>query len=160
MKAYLDTTILAHILLDQFGMGPRASASLARFVESELPVYAIKEFKAGPLLYYCWAHNALKQSRSFSQFAERLQNLQANPYQKRRASTALQAIKNASSFISSHKTMGSLSDKYGTFADPMEGMADEIRLEIRGMMEQAWSNRRKVATRVIQELACYREEDT
>jgi len=48
-RAFVDTTVLTDALLKVGEPRDRAKAAIARFVESLLPVYAIKEFQAGPL---------------------------------------------------------------------------------------------------------------
>ncbi len=50
-KAFVDTTILTNRLIKFREEKKEAKDALAKYEITELPVYAIKEFKAGPLDY-------------------------------------------------------------------------------------------------------------
>jgi hypothetical protein len=64
-KAYVETTVLADALLKPGARASAAKATIGRFSESLLPVYSIKEFKAGPLHHYVWFHGKLVQTKSW-----------------------------------------------------------------------------------------------
>lgn len=55
-RAYIDTTVLTDALLKD---DARAKAALDRYDWTGLPVYAIKEFRAGPLKNWIWFYNIL-----------------------------------------------------------------------------------------------------
>jgi hypothetical protein len=65
-KAYVDTTVLTDALLKQGPQGAVARGALKTYSETILPVYAIREFKAGPLNYWVWLHNKLVLTKSVS----------------------------------------------------------------------------------------------
>jgi len=69
--AFIDTTVLADALLEKNGCSGRI---LSAFKESEVPQYAIKEFKAGPLRYWIWTHNKLVATKSLSKTIEAIQS--------------------------------------------------------------------------------------
>lgn len=58
-KAFVDTTILADALLKPGEVEQLTKTALLRYTTTELPVYAIKEFKAGVLKNYIWFYNKL-----------------------------------------------------------------------------------------------------
>ncbi len=52
-RAYVETTILTNVLLKPGSKKQAAARSaLSRYEETLLPVYSIKEWKAGPLDHY------------------------------------------------------------------------------------------------------------
>ena len=55
-SAYVDTTILTDVLLKKGEAHDDALAALAKFDVTQLPLYAIKEFKRGPLNNYRWMY--------------------------------------------------------------------------------------------------------
>jgi hypothetical protein len=91
MKAFVETSVLTDALLKP---GVRSSAAISAingFDESLLPVYAIKEFKAGPLRKFCWFHAKLSTTKSFSRSVEQLRRMASTP-QRYFTSTALEAL--------------------------------------------------------------------
>ena len=58
-KAFVDTTILTDSLLKDGAVAKTPKKGLKQFEITELPVYAIKEFKSGPLKNFKWFHNKL-----------------------------------------------------------------------------------------------------
>ena len=74
-KAYLDTTILTDFLLGIGQTRERTVKALKRYTETQLPQYAIKKFRAGPLAAHVWMHNVLAQQNSFKLALNSLQRL-------------------------------------------------------------------------------------
>jgi hypothetical protein len=64
--AFVDTTVLTDILLKTDWQRERSVKALRSFRRTELPVYAIKEFKAGPLGHFVWLHNKLQTTKCVS----------------------------------------------------------------------------------------------
>lgn len=157
-KAFLDTTVLTDILL-KATKGRVARASLATFDETLLPVYAIKEFKEGPLRYYRWAYNTLQTTKSFADTLAALHSIASTP-QRNLTLTAIEALIEASgSTLKGQLTRSELVSLFGSKATPDESLADAFRLSIKVRIYNAWDERRKVTTRVVNELACYTESD-
>lgn len=156
-KAYLDTTILTDALLKPGELGKAAKAAIRRYDTTELPVYAIKEFKAGPLKNFAWMHNTLVSTGSFKGSLRALQRMSRTP-KTYLTSTALEALTEASDSIGS-MTGPELIQKYGKVATLDSVQCDEYRYAIRMSISKAWKRRRKVTTRTIQELTCYREAE-
>lgn len=143
-KAYVDTSVLTDILLKKNPIGDAARESLKRYAETILPVYAIKEFKAGPLQYYIYLHNKLLTTNSVAQTLSALTVImQSQPNRARTASAAL------ADFIGAYGKI-SLTD--------MEA-ADLYRSATKRAIMSAWRKRRTSTTRVSDELTCYLESD-
>lgn len=154
-KAFVDTTILTDALLKPHGKGPIAKAALASFDESLLPVYAIKEFKSGPLRYFQWFHNKLVVTRSFVATVAALQSISLTP-QRYLTATAIEALKEAVA-SDAHLTTADLQDKYGPEASLDRVLCDTFRDSTRLAIDKAWKRRRSLTTKVTNPLSCYSE---
>ena len=157
-KAYVETTVLADALLKP---GPRANtarSAIRRYEESLLPVYSIKEFKAGPLSHYVWFHGKLVTTRSWEQTLTQLRKTAMSPFRGRWVSTAVEALEAAA-----HKnrtiTLGNLLSKYGELATEDAVLCDRYRVSLRLIIMRAWKKRRQLTTAVVQELGCYSENN-
>lgn len=157
-KAFVETTVLADALLKP---GPRASAAKAailRYEQSLLPVYSIKEFKSGPLKHYVWVHGKLVTTGSWVKTLSQLQKTAMSSFQKRRISTALEALE-AVSHKDRNVTMEQLVKKYGSLATQDAVTCDRHRLSLRSIIMRAWKMRRLLTSSVVNELSCYPETD-
>jgi len=154
-KAYIDTTILVDALLNSGDRRRQATAALASFAVTELPVYAIKEFKAGALANYAWTHNVLVSTKSFQKTLQQLQRMALTP-RKYRTATAIQALQTAAIGIGRQTNEG-LAKKYGAKATLDSMQYDEFRLSIKRKIFTAWRRRRSVTTHVVHPLSCYTE---
>src|ERR1017187_2506973 len=145
-KAFVDTTILANVLLKDGSSKEAALAALARYDSTEMPVYAIKEFKAGPLSYWVWLHNRLKAGGSFADGLTGIRKL--HPLKAHHKATALEALE----WASQQQKGVSVSDwgqKYGPKADTDNIMADRARYSLRRRITNAWARRRKITGAVV-----------
>jgi len=156
-KAYVDTTVLTDALLKKYSRAEKAKAALRRFEVTELPQYAIKEFKAGPLKNFTWLHNELAMSRSFAKVCVRLQKMSMSP-RRYLTSTALEALTEAANEIR-RLTAGKIVEKYGADSDIDTIQAAEYRLAVKRNVFKAWKLRRRLTTRVTDLLTCYSEID-
>lgn len=154
-KAFVDTTILTDVLLKTGEAKENAEMALNKFTLTLLPVYAIKEFKAGPLKNFVWFHNKLYIVKSFEKAVDALQKISRTP-QRYLTSTAIQSLKEATGSISK-ETPASLEKKYGENALLDKILCDEIRLAIKVSIYKAWQKRRKMTSEVVLPLPCYRE---
>lgn len=143
-RAYVDTTVLTDALLKRGAKEKAAKKSLSSYAETILPVYAIKEFKAGPLNYWIWLHNKLAMTKSLAGTIGALGELAS--FQKNRVATAQAAL----SSVMQAFTTTPLTD---------EEAADLYRSAVYRIVISSWSKRRKVTTRVTDELTCYTEAD-
>nr|WP_320192248.1 hypothetical protein [uncultured Desulfobacter sp.] len=154
-KAYLDTTILANILLKTGALRDTALKALKRFDHTELPTYAIKEFKAGALRNFVYIHNKLQTLGSYSETMMALQKLSLTP-QRYKTATSIEAI------AAAHKSMADVTptrllEKYGENASHDKILCDEIRLAIKVAIFKAWKRRHRVANKTVCPLPCYEE---
>jgi hypothetical protein len=154
-KAFIDTTILTDVLIKSAEAKKTAVDALKKFTITELPVFAIKEFKAGPLKNFVWMHNKLVIVGSYAKALEALQRMSRTP-RRYTTSTALEALREAQGSIS-RQTPGSLAGKYGANASMDKILCDEIRLSIKTAIMKAWRRRRKITTDIVLPLPCYRE---
>ena len=153
-KAYLDTTILADVLLGSSEAKARSLAALKRFDSAETPVYAIKELKAGPIYNWVWLHNTLKKTGSHAKTLKAIQGMMC--YKRNLPATALGAL--AECARATRATFGELAERYGKKADSDAVAADRLRLEARRRITMAWRKRRTLAT-VVVPLECYTEHE-
>lgn len=156
-KAFVDTTVLTDALLKHGEIRDRALSGLSRYDETLLPVYAIKEFKAGPLNNFVWMHNKLAITKSFSAALDALQRMSLTP-RRYTTATAIEALKTAAGTVSHDvNNIAGLAAKYGPEAELDSALSDEFRLSIQQAILRAWISRRSLTTRVTNELSCYVE---
>lgn len=156
-KAYIDTTILTDALIKSGAQRDQALNAISRYAVSELPQYAIKEFKDGPLSYYVWMHNKLETTGSFTAALGSLQKMSMSP-RKHLPATAIQALQTAADSLSRY-TSQQMVDKYGPTASPDQVQCDEYRLAIKTAIFLGWQQRHSVTTNVVCPLSCYNETD-
>lgn len=157
-RAYVETTVLADALLKP---GPRANAAknaLRRFDESLLPVYSIKEFKAGALTKYAWLHGKLVTTGSWEKTLTQLRNSSMSPFRGRWVSTALEALE-AAAHQNRNVKFGDLVSKHGKLATDDAVRCERYRLSLRRIIMRAWKKRRQTTSSVVDELSCYPEGD-
>jgi hypothetical protein len=155
-KAFVDTTILTDCLLKPSSdKGKAAKAALRNFSETELPVYAIKEFKAGPLHGYIWLHNVFVTEDNFQRTLFRLHALSTSK-NRNLALTAQEALAEASGYFSSF-TSTQLMDEYGKKANADSMQVDTYRLRLKELVLRGWGKRRRLTTRVVVPISCYQE---
>lgn len=153
MKSYLDTTILVNVLLKRDQIHLNSKNALKIIAVTELPVYAIKEFKRGALAYYIWLHNKFALTKSLSNTTKAIHSIFM---QRHRQSTSLEAMANVESLIGKF-SVDELNKKYGKSDNFDQFAADIYRLQLKRIIFLAWKNRRNISTNVINELSCYSE---
>jgi hypothetical protein len=156
-KAFIDTTVLFDALIKTGEKGKTAKAALKRYDETEVPVYAFKELKAGPLANFVWFHNKLVLTKSYQRALEVLQRTSLGP-KKYTVATALEALAEGAR-ANRNLTSADLVARYGDKARLDSINCDLWRFAIRTAIEKAWKRRRKLTTRVAVPLSCYREAD-
>jgi hypothetical protein len=150
-KAFVDTTVLADALLAKGIRTQAALAAVKRYSSTLLPIYAIKEFKAGALRNYSWAHNKLVESPSLSEALEFI-----NRTRGYRSASAQEAIKSAVARYA-HLTTGALVAQYGQNATLDPTLKDLYRLHLKRLVIRAWQRRRRIAKEHVFPLSCYTE---
>jgi hypothetical protein len=143
-KAFVDTTILADVLLKTGQIHNAAAQALQRYAETILPVFAIKEWKNGPYATYVYVHNLLNRTRRFSATNNAIAMLYRRP---RMQSTAFEALAMAAINLPSHPML--------TVSD--ETIADRFRLAFKSMIYLSWESRRSITTTTKLDLDCYLE---
>jgi len=150
-KAYVETTILTDALLKPGSpKQSRAQAALARYQETLLPVYSIKEWKAGPIGHFAWLHDKFVQTRSLADTVQAISSV--NPYfRPGRKSTAVEALAAATQLDAAEP------DQPGDYSSRDAENADRYRLALAKLILLSWKKRRKLTHKTIQELDCYTE---
>lgn len=153
-RAFLDTTILVDILLKpKSEESEKAQKALRSFTGADVHGYAIKELKAGPLRNFAWMHNKLRQTGSYYRALTALQRMSLTP-RRYTTATALEALKTAAQSMT--RTLGELTEKYGSKAKPDFVLADRYRLALSHRISRAWRSRFDFA-KPVYPLVCYRE---
>jgi len=147
--AYVETTILTDILLKPNTLKrARAQAALARYENTLLPVYSIKEWKAGPLSYYAYLHDKLVFTQSF---ADTIQAIPALPRLGYRRATSMDALAAAGQVVKKQPA------KYVNPGTTDKAHADSYRLALASIIIRSWQKRRQVTSQVVDDLPCYLE---
>jgi len=152
-KAFVDTTILVDRLLKFGNQRTRAQRSLARYERTELPVYAIKEFRAGPFYNLAWAHNKLVELKSVPELIRIIGRWRAKP---NLVSTILEFYANSQDIIGP-KSLPELNAKYAGSVSHDDFQCRVLRLNLESTLRRAWVRRRRVTSETIQELPCFDE---
>ncbi|MGA3133429.1 MAG: hypothetical protein ABSD59_21760 [Terracidiphilus sp.] len=146
---FLDTTLLAEALLKAQAKRLKARLKIREYKRSVLPVYAIKEFKAGALKNYIWLHNRIVDTQSLSRTIDAIHNAFHRPYLRGTAEEALE--------FATEMLVGSDLSKADTREKTQQALADSLRYHLRRQIDTAWRERRKLTTEVVDELSCYAE---
>lgn len=154
-KAYVDTTVLTDALLKVGPLNAAATAAIQSFTETQLPVYAIKEFKAGPLTHFVYFHNKLVETNSYVTALQSLARLAATP-QRAKLATSIEALATAENDIAAELSQ-EVQSKYGASSEPDRVQCDVHRLALKRRIFNSWRNRRGVTTSIVLPLSCYAE---
>ncbi len=149
-SAYIETTILTDVLLKPGSKKhAKARSALAKYDTTLLPVYAIKEWKAGPLDDYAYFHDKLVMTNSLADTLAALNALVFMPYKK---STCYEAFEAATRLVTNDPNAAAIPARDSD-------LADRYRLVIRSLICRSWRRRRRMAKETIQELECYTEAE-
>jgi hypothetical protein len=147
--AYVETTVLTDLLLKPNSKKQqRAKAALSRYDKTLLPVYSIKEMKAGPLDTFAYVHDKLVQTQSLADTMQWISELPNLTYRK---PTATEAIAAAGQIAKSRPA------KYTVLGDGDKDHADSYRFSLASIIIRSWKKRRKITTQVVDDLQCYLE---
>lgn len=157
MKTFVDTTVLTDALLKKESPeGKIASAAIKNSSPSILPVFAIKEFRKGPLWNFVYLHNKLVDGATFHDGLTALKRL-AGTLHRYKLSTALEGLANES------KNLNFLSTKQLASTYPNKSVGDALRdfyvAGLKSRIFRAWSKRRRLTTTIDCPLPCYAEDD-
>lgn len=152
-KAYLETTILADSLIKIGPDAEEAKAAVRQYSISLLPVYAIKEFKAGALGYVSYLHSKLLESKSYAATLSALARVVQQPY---RVATCLRLLGDLHSKIVSSPQKATLKAKYGSLAEADKIIFDSLVLETKMLVMKAWLRCDSIATEIVDDLSCYK----
>lgn len=154
--AFIETTILVDALLKEGDKKEAAVKSLSVFRKRLLPMYAVKEFKAGPLSNFIWTHNKLVSCGSYSDTMAAIQRIATSP-RKYLPATAIEALATVGTEYS-RINISQLAAKYGDKADLNACLYDHARLTLKRRIALAWKRRNTIGT-PVSPLNCYPNED-
>lgn len=143
-KAFVDTTILTDVLLKVGDLHDAAIQALSCYDASILPVFAIKEWKRGPLYAFVFLHNKLASTGSFIATNNTLSRMFMRPRQR---STTFEALAAATWRLPPPATSQS-ADKE---------IAERYRLALKSLIYESWQSRRSITTETVTDLDCYIE---
>lgn len=152
-KAYLDTTILADALIKNGPDAQAAKNAVRSYQVSQLPVYAIKEFKSGALGYVSYLHGKLLESGSYPVTLLALAKIARQP---NRVATCLRLLSDLRSKIINAPQNKALTATYGTLADAERTIYDSLVLESQMLVLKAWRRCDSFATEIVDDLQCYK----
>lgn len=155
-RAFVDTSVLTNALLKTGPDADSARQAIAQYSPTSLPVYAIKEFRLGPLSYCLWLHNQLATHRTVSGTLEALARMQLTP-RRYLPATATRMLADA---IKSLAPVKAVESKYGRETSEDSLLAERCRLSVGSRLRRAWLSRRTVTTTVSNELPCFTEPET
>ena len=141
-NAFLDTTILVDATLKDQDRRDAVRVGLARFENSILPTYAMKEFRAGPLDTYVWFLNLLKRTGTLARAVERAALESAYRQNRLRTSVELQSRLLIECFPK---------------GESPEESGDRMWRLLRKIIAMAWKSRLTLATRRTAQLRCFSE---
>jgi hypothetical protein len=137
--AYVETTVLTDLLLKpRTAKHDRAKAALSRYAKSLLPVYSIKEWKAGPLKYFAYLHDKLTLTRSLERTFAAIAALPRAGYLRATSIEAFTSAATMSKDLAQEEIL--LTD--GEELDRL--MADRYRLALADLIIRSWRKRRKL----------------
>lgn len=159
-KALIDTTILVDALLKHRELADRA-VGVVKSYDSHLPVYAIKELKAGPLHTFVWLYNNLALNNSIPVAIRAIQSMRMKPNWMSTAQEALSYAMEAGNKTLNNYVSGkaNLVSKYGDTAKADNVHVDATKIYLKKKIKQAWKKRRSLTNRVGFELPCFPETD-
>jgi hypothetical protein len=155
MKTVVDTTVFTDVLLKADAQRTTEELAIKNASETLLPVYAIKEFKSGPLHYFAWYHNKVVEASSWPEAISVIRNNIGR--RKNLPATALQAVGDFLGSIGKE-----LPDDIGQRYPGMTletAQLTELRTWLKQRIARAWRKRRRITTEVISPLPCYVEKD-
>jgi len=160
-KVFVDTTILADALLKPHSpKGQTAINGLKHYTETEILVYALKEFKNGPLRYYINFYNKLVTLEFYSQALLFIHNISRSPARYYN-STAIEALAEFEGEMekASINNISIWQKKYGPECNISKIRLDECRLSLKTRIFLAWKERRTKISPVVFPLYCFVEDN-
>jgi hypothetical protein len=155
MKTVVDTSVFTDVLLKTDDQRARGEFALKNCSETLLPMYAIKEFKRGPLHYYVWYHNKIVEASSWQEAVSAIRNNIG--HRRNLPATALQAL---GDFLGSigKDLPANIELRYPGMTLEAAQLI-ELRTWLKQRIARAWRRRRKITTSVISPLSCYVEKE-
>jgi|LNFM01.1.fsa_nt_gb hypothetical protein len=147
-KAFLDTSILADVVLKGGPFHRNAKAAIAEYDQLLVPGYAVKEFKAGPLRAFRWLHDKVVTTGDWSLAIAAIGSVFK---QQNLARTAIEAVAAfESSMTSQLQRDGEISPR-----EARALKAEEARLWLKRQIMRAWRKQARSPFTSTAPLDCY-----
>lgn len=143
-KAFLDTTILVDLLLGAPAKQEVAKDLIGKYSETQVPAYAFKEMRSGPLSHLVFTYNLLASRDTFEEVTSQLSRL--SQFQARRFSVGMTSI--VRGLVAASATAQTEEDKKRS-----------VQAWLLREIQKAWRRRRRVTSKVVAPLACLVEDD-
>lgn len=153
-KAFVDTTILVNTTLKTGNMHDTAVGGLAKYKTTQLPAYALKEFRLGAFRAFCWLHDKFLQTKSVADTTAAVTKL-SRSYAKNLPSSVREALTESLSGQTKNIDIEELSKRYGSKANLDYIQADLCRLELKRTIAEAWIARKNICTEIVCFLPCF-----
>lgn len=153
-KAFVDTTVLVNATLKTGNVNNAAKAGLSRYRSTQLPAYALKEFRLGAFKAFCWLHDKFLQTKSFGDTAAAVSKL-SRSYAKNLPASVREALAESLNGQTRNLDIGELGKRYGKSANLDYIQADLCRLELKRIIAEAWIARKNICTEVVFYLPCF-----
>jgi hypothetical protein len=152
-NAFIDTTILCNALNFSSKEDQNiALAALGCYKKTEIPYYALRELKAGPMSYWILAHNYLATESSIEEARSRISK--AGAFKPRQKTLGLEIIINGYDAV-----MQLLKEKAKSNYVPEFDEKTELENYIARKILKAWYNRNNIANLTIQPLSCFTDSE-
>ena len=145
-EAFIDTTIVCNVLLPTTsGQDTAAKAAVGSYAVAAVPMYALREYRAGPLGYWILAYNVLVMHDDIKSAQDELASKSA--FKPRQQSATLRAI-----------VEGLIEVGLVGATTPVD-LKRELENYLLRVISAAWDLRRGVGTDVVQHLGCFTDAE-
>lgn len=145
-KAFVDTTILCDAIgLSSQAKEQAAQAALGKYAVTEVPIYGLKELRAGPFSSWLLAHNILVAEDTIEAAQERLARVSA--FKPRQNVVSTQALLRGLIQVAQTKKIAADYD-----------VKTELENYLCRRILSIWSKRKSIA-KVVQPLGCFVDEE-
>jgi len=152
LKAYVETAILADVLIKTGSESDAAKDALRRYKHTLLPVYAIKKFKARPLAYVSYLNTKLLDCGSYPATLMALSRVVKQP---NRVATCLRLLSELHNEIVNQPQTPGLVTQYGSLAEADKRIYASLVYESKVLVLKAWLRCSTLTTEIVDDLVCY-----
>jgi len=157
LDAFLDTTILCDSLLAEDARQKAVRQALSTYQKTELPIYALREFRSGALANWVLGHNVLTSSATFAEAGTLMSRRGA--FAPRKLSVGMTALSQGLSAVLNVPATALPAPFHSGQGTAEEALKREVEAWIARKVFQAWQKRKKVASHHTHPLGCFIDSD-